>query len=298
MSGRFAYLDTLLKADNNDDDEECYDWDTSETKKPQVKVEDTKPAKVAIKKPEQASHPPVDVNWDIMVRSYTNSSVEDHPPSMDVPPKGEGRTNMKAMGNIMRWNKRNQDVSKDEWDAIGEEFHECNKKLDHINKRVLKGNAVKRGVLWDNVGPRKIISLIEDFSEKIIQPPWFVCVICRRQFNTTEQLEMHCRNSLLHIFYCRLLSQNDYVVTGRTLSNTEEKIDKAIPTEIPNMSENVGTLLLKGMGWKEGETLGITPSTIEFSVSRNDNRAGIGADGSRLPLHETPLERARRIYRY
>ncbi|ELP93354.1 hypothetical protein EIN_057590 [Entamoeba invadens IP1] len=278
MSRRLSYLDELM---NNDvEEDECFDWEGNEKPKaakpcvlPKENVEPVVESVVKshekIEKVEESQ--PNYMNFDFYkVEPKKKESEEKIEPQNEIAHCGKTRKD------IARWNKRTQTMDDNDWKAVRNEFDTSCRKLDYNNKKKTILKDSKKSIQWENLDVKKIRSMVEDFGEKIIQPPWYVCVVCRRQFDTEEMLRLHCEKSVLHYVNTNILTSIDYEMTGRTLKVGEapqHTTHQQYPTEIPNIENNVGFQLLKQMGFDQTQEY----NTEQQNVELKQTRAGIGA---------------------
>ncbi|EDR23158.1 hypothetical protein EDI_031790 [Entamoeba dispar SAW760] len=288
---RLSYLDNLFQ--HNDEDEDDYDWENGneDSKKIQLKLNETKTTqqkklvqkKQVIKKCQNDEYNKD--AWEVMMDCYKENPITTKEETKESEDKNEIKSD-ETKKNILRWNKRTQTMNEEDWKAVELEYENSCIRLEHENKRVLKGKELKRHGLGmiHGIDVKKIRSMIEDFGERIVQPPWFVCVICRRQFKDKDELQKHCNESIFHCINCKLLNDINYEITDKQLSlkqlpSSLSEQTSAYPTTIPNINENIGAHLLKQMGWDESS---ICENCVPLTV--NTSRAGIGSSHSSVPL--------------
>lgn len=119
-----------------------------------------------------------------------------------------------------------------------------------------------------------------------------MCLLCFRQFKTRTDLDKHTELSELH--KTNLASYNQLAEASNDYRNRAEErrqvgpdtpsgpVKRQSSSEKPIGSENVGSKLLKKMGWKEGEGLGADSAGIKEPIKASGrgkrSSTGIGAD--------------------
>ncbi|KAL7715386.1 C2H2-type domain-containing protein [Entamoeba marina] len=277
MTDKLSYLDGLFNNhnDNEMEDDDCYQWDTNMSLNKQI--HGFKKDVIQAKPQPRTEQIPVQeqFNMDILLNSYTSLKKVESKDTVHALEQKEKQ----VKGNINRWNKRTTEIDENERHKMELEFEASTKrKLKSEQKQKERQSKRPSYLHYCDIG--KVISLINDFGEIINDDPWFVCVVCRRQFISFMDLNKHIDTSIFHALNTRLLNKEGVVLNGE-----HKQLDKgAYPTDIPDLHNNIGTEILKNIGWKDGEIVGKTKSTIEVNVVTNTSRAGIGASGSAVKL--------------
>jgi hypothetical protein len=133
-------------------------------------------------------------------------------------------------------------------------------------------------ILFERVPSTEQISLEFSEFEK------FHCLLCRRKFQSTDDLQKHLELSLLHKQNIRFYKKKrlDKLVETETRIAKEKAIyeerDQTVfqPTKYGIRSDNVGNRLLKKMGWKQGQGLGVDGQGITKVIKLEKRRKGAG----------------------
>ncbi|KAI6187545.1 AMP-N domain-containing protein [Aphelenchoides besseyi] len=105
------------------------------------------------------------------------------------------------------------------------------------------------------------------------------CLLCQRQFKSSDILEKHCQKSELH----------KYLDISKPLAggNVEDyEVEAKRRAHVPLDDTNVGNKLLKSMGWTEGRGLGRNEQGIvnPIAAEQRAQGVGLGAAGSRTGI--------------
>ena len=290
MTDALAYLDGLFHDDSDDDG--AFNWDVNDhvaasvpdAWKAEAVAPDTNAPPGGDGGAPHAEEPveAFDVDrWQQTMQAFHRQEEErrvmidvdaDRPAEREMP-----RTTVRS---IEKWNRQTECRTALDWDAVEHELERIERRhrpLDHRRRHDAKRPAIAAD---------RVRSLISDFGESIVNGPWFVCVICRRQFENQPQLDRHCKESIYHLLNVRELERTGYSVSLPSLQ-------MQTPSEFAAFTDSIGMELLKNMGWKVGDQIGCGRETMEVPVGSVQGRTGIGATPARK---ETPTERARRRF--
>ncbi|RWS06803.1 RNA-binding protein 5-like protein [Dinothrombium tinctorium] len=175
-------------------------------------------------------------------------------------------------------------------DSVNEALNICEKKAERKEKSYFEGlneeQCAESNDSSRNSPSQDAASIIE--AEQLRLTDWtkLLCLLCKRQFNSREQLIKHQQLSDLHKANYRDRAKERRMKYGipetpepnklRDKFLRDEEQEQSIPA--PIAEDNIGNKMLKAMGWTEGQGLGRSnqgrANIIE--VERRSGCAGLG----------------------